>query len=103
MPRYQLMINGRVRQADLEPDTSLLWALRDAFQLCGSKYGCSKEGLCGACRCGGRTCRGLELAKVRDRPARGPVFLSVRFATPRRHHTVTRLRLIKKCRYHQCK
>jgi isoquinoline 1-oxidoreductase alpha subunit len=48
MPRFQLMVNGQVRTADVDADTPLLWVLRDALQLCGAKYGCGK-GLCGAC------------------------------------------------------
>ena len=48
MPRFQLMVNGQVRTADVDADTPLLWVLRDALQLCGTKYDCGK-GLCGAC------------------------------------------------------
>lgn len=43
-----LDINGKPTQVDAEPETPLLWALRDTLQLTGSKYGCG-EGLCGAC------------------------------------------------------
>ena len=48
MPRFRLLVNGQVRTADVDADTPLLWVLRDALQLCGTKYGCGK-GLCGAC------------------------------------------------------
>ena len=41
-------LNGQVVETDLEPDTPLLWAVRDGFKLKGSKYGCG-AGLCGAC------------------------------------------------------
>jgi isoquinoline 1-oxidoreductase alpha subunit len=34
--------------SSLEPDTPLLWAVRDEFKLKGSKFGCG-AGLCGAC------------------------------------------------------
>ncbi|MDD3355017.1 (2Fe-2S)-binding protein [Zoogloea sp.] len=44
----QLTINGKPQQADVEPDTPLLWALRDSLLLTGTKYGCG-AGLCGAC------------------------------------------------------
>ena len=41
-------VNGQAVQFDGEPDTPLLWALRDFFQLTGTKYGCG-IGLCGSC------------------------------------------------------
>ena len=44
----QISINGVQRQVDAEPDTPLLWVLRDELQLTGTKYGCG-AGLCGAC------------------------------------------------------
>ena len=43
-----LNINGRVIALDVEPDTPLLWALRDTLGLTGTKFGCG-VGLCGAC------------------------------------------------------
>lgn len=48
MPTYALNINGQSRTVTVDADTPLLWVLRDALQLCGSKYGCG-QGLCGAC------------------------------------------------------
>ena len=44
----ELDINGVRRRLDVEPDTPLLWALRDTLQLTGTKYGCG-QALCGAC------------------------------------------------------
>jgi isoquinoline 1-oxidoreductase alpha subunit len=41
-------VNGQPVQYDLAPDTPLLWALRDASNLTGTKYGCG-TGDCGAC------------------------------------------------------
>ena len=41
-------VNGNPVEYALEPDTPLLWALRDAHNLTGTKYGCG-AGLCGAC------------------------------------------------------
>jgi len=46
--RYSLHVNGKDHSVDVEEDTPLLWVLRDAMNLKGSKYGCG-EGLCGAC------------------------------------------------------
>ena len=43
-----LTVNGTPRQTDLAPDTPLLWALRDALNLTGTKYGCGVAA-CGAC------------------------------------------------------
>ncbi len=44
----KLIVNGRLREADVAPDTPLLWALRDHLELTGTKYGCGMA-LCGAC------------------------------------------------------
>ena len=44
----QLNVNGTVRQHDAEPDTPLLWVLREQLGLTGTKYGCGVA-QCGAC------------------------------------------------------
>jgi isoquinoline 1-oxidoreductase alpha subunit len=44
----KLNVNGRVQTVDAEPDTPLLWALRDTLKLTGTKFGCGMA-LCGAC------------------------------------------------------
>ena len=44
----RLNINGKAVSLDIEPDTPLLWALRDTLQLTGTKYGCGL-GQCGSC------------------------------------------------------
>ncbi|MXO89370.1 (2Fe-2S)-binding protein [Pontixanthobacter aquaemixtae] len=46
MPR--MTVNEQPVEFDMEPDTPLLWALRDAANLTGTKYGCG-VGDCGAC------------------------------------------------------
>jgi len=43
-----LTVNGRPVRFELDPETPLLWALRDAANLTGTKYGCG-AGDCGAC------------------------------------------------------
>lgn len=48
MATYQLQINGKTLQAEVESDTPLLWVLRDSLGLVGTKYGCG-IGQCGAC------------------------------------------------------
>ena len=44
----QLKINGKSHKVDIEPDTPLLWAIRDTVGLTGTKYGCGIQ-QCGAC------------------------------------------------------
>ena len=44
----QLNINGRSYDLDVEPDTPLLWAIREQAGLTGTKYGCGVA-QCGAC------------------------------------------------------
>ncbi len=46
MPR--MTVNGQPVHYRMDPRTPLLWALRDASNLTGTKYGCG-IGLCGAC------------------------------------------------------
>jgi len=48
MPVFSLDVNGARRTADAQADTPLLWVLRDALGLTGTKYGCG-IGQCGAC------------------------------------------------------
>ncbi len=44
----KLNINGQVRDVDAEPDTPLLWVIREQVGLTGTKYGCGIA-QCGAC------------------------------------------------------
>lgn len=44
----RIEINGEVREVDAEPDTPLLWVLRDMLGLTGTKFGCGIA-QCGAC------------------------------------------------------
>jgi isoquinoline 1-oxidoreductase alpha subunit len=46
--RYTLRVNGRDHTVDVDSDTPLLWVLRDAIDLKGTKYGCGIA-VCGAC------------------------------------------------------
>ena len=43
-----IVINGKERTVNVDPETPLLWVLREQLGLTGSKFGCG-EGLCGAC------------------------------------------------------
>lgn len=44
----ELTINGAVHQVDVEPETPLLWVIRDTLGMVGTKYGCGIA-QCGAC------------------------------------------------------
>jgi isoquinoline 1-oxidoreductase alpha subunit len=43
-----LLINGKSRTVDAEPDTPLLWVIRERLQMTGTKFGCGAA-QCGAC------------------------------------------------------
>ena len=45
---FTLLVNGIHYSVDVEPETPLLWVLRDSIGLTGTKYGCG-IGQCGAC------------------------------------------------------
>jgi isoquinoline 1-oxidoreductase alpha subunit len=44
----ELIVNGKSFKVDVEPDTPLLWVIREQVGLTGTKYGCG-IGRCGAC------------------------------------------------------
>jgi isoquinoline 1-oxidoreductase alpha subunit len=44
----RITVNGRVHDVDVDPDTPLLWVLRDTLGMGGTKYGCGIA-QCGAC------------------------------------------------------
>jgi aerobic-type carbon monoxide dehydrogenase small subunit (CoxS/CutS family) len=48
MAEVTLRINGRTERIEAEPETPLLWVVRDFLDLTGTKYGCG-IGQCGAC------------------------------------------------------
>ena len=48
MTHLTLSVNAQTVECDVDPQTPLLWVLRDVFGLTGTKYGCG-QGLCGAC------------------------------------------------------
>ena len=48
MAAYTLKINGGEHHVDVDPQTPLLWAIRDGAGLTGTKYGCGVA-QCGAC------------------------------------------------------
>lgn len=48
MAKYNLKINGKARQVDVDPSTPVLWVLRDSLNMVGTKFGCGMA-QCGAC------------------------------------------------------
>ena len=48
MARYDITVNGESRRLEAEPDSPLLYVLRDQLGLHGPKFGCGL-GQCGAC------------------------------------------------------
>ena len=45
---FTLTVNGKQRSVDVDPDTPLLWVLRDTLGMTGTKFGCGMA-LCGCC------------------------------------------------------
>lgn len=48
MANFNLTINGKSKQVDVDPNTPMLWVLRDHLDLVGTKFGCGIA-QCGAC------------------------------------------------------
>ena len=48
MAIFNLNINGKQQQVDVDPSTPMLWVLRDHLNLTGTKFGCGMA-MCGAC------------------------------------------------------
>ena len=48
MATFTLQINGKPQQVDVDPNTPLLWVLRDHLGMVGTKYGCGIA-QCGVC------------------------------------------------------
>ena len=84
----KLTVNGRVHQLDVEPETPVLWILRDELGLTGTKFGCG-AGLCGACtvHLDGVATRSCQLA-VGD--ADGKSILTIEGLGAERLHAVQR-------------
>jgi len=48
MAKFNLNINGKTQTVDVDPNTPMLWVLRDHLKLVGTKYGCGIA-QCGSC------------------------------------------------------
>ncbi len=71
MALFNLNINGKMHEVDVDPSTPMLWVLRDHLRLLGTKFGCGVS-VCGACtiHLGDRAVRSCQLtaAQVGDQP-----------------------------------
>jgi isoquinoline 1-oxidoreductase alpha subunit len=63
MTAVAFTINGRAVSVEAEPDTPLLWVVREHLKLTGTKFGCG-SGLCGSCtvHLDGRAVRSCQVA-----------------------------------------
>ena len=59
-------VNGKAASVDAQPDTPLLWVVREHLKLTGTKFGCG-SGLCGACtvHVDGKAIRSCQIAVSR--------------------------------------
>ncbi len=48
MAQISFTVNGKKKSVDVDPDTKLLWVIRDTLGLTGTKYSCGMS-LCGTC------------------------------------------------------
>jgi isoquinoline 1-oxidoreductase alpha subunit len=48
MATFPFTVNGKAVSVEAQPDTPLLWVVREHLKMTGTKYGCG-AGLCGAC------------------------------------------------------
>ena len=79
-------VNGQAVQFALDPRTPLLWALRDASNLTGTKYGCG-VGQCGACtvHVDGNAVRSCQVAIG---ALEGSLVVTIEALSPDRSHPV---------------
>ena len=63
MAAISLTVNGKTATVEAEPDTPLLWVVREHMKLTGTKFGCG-SGLCGACtvHIDGKAMRSCQIA-----------------------------------------
>jgi isoquinoline 1-oxidoreductase alpha subunit len=81
-------VNGQPVEYKMDPQTPLLWALRDASNLTGAKYGCG-TGHCGACTVDvdGEAVRACQLSIA---AAEGTFVTTIEGLSPDRSHPVQR-------------
>ena len=68
-----LTVNGQKHALDIEPETPLLWVLRDELGLTGTKFGCGIA-QCGACYCqSGQIMAAVALLQQTPKPSDGDI------------------------------
>jgi isoquinoline 1-oxidoreductase subunit alpha len=84
MPTIRLIVNGRTHAIDVDPETPLLWVLRETLGLTGTKYGCG-AGLCGSCTVliGGEPARSCQITALQ---AEGKSITTIEGLSPDRSH-----------------
>ena len=82
-----LKVNGQVHEVDVEPDTPLLWVLREQLGLTGTKYSCGIAA-CGACtvHIGGEAFRSCQY--LMSDLAEGDEITTIEGLSPDRSHPV---------------
>lgn len=82
-----LTVNGTTHEVDAEPDTPLLWILREQVGLTGTKYGCGIAA-CGACtvHIGGQPARSCQI-QLQD-IAEGEEITTIEGLSPDRSHPI---------------
>jgi aerobic-type carbon monoxide dehydrogenase small subunit (CoxS/CutS family) len=85
---FRLVVNGEERRVEAEPETPLLWILRDHLGLLGTRYGCG-IGVCGCCTVleGDQTVRTCRLP---IEAAAGRSFVTIEGLSPGGDHPVQR-------------
>ena len=88
MAAIAFAINGTQTTVDVEPDTPLLWVLREHLKFTGTKYGCG-TGLCGACtvHVDGRAARSCQ---VNASQAQGNRVTTIEGLSPDGNHPLQR-------------
>ena len=99
----RLSVNGRDYTVDAEPETPLLWVLRDNLNLTGTKYGCGVA-QCGACtvHIDGAAMRSCSIT-LRD--AEGKKITTIEGLSPAGSHPVQKAWLqleVAQCGFCQC-
>jgi isoquinoline 1-oxidoreductase alpha subunit len=102
MAKHQFTVNGRPRVFEGDPETPLLWILRDHLGLTGTKYGCG-VGICGACTVhAGRTA--VRSCQIPIRDAAGESFTTIEGLSAESRHPCQRAWLeedVAQCGYCQ--
>ena len=90
-------LNNRQVSVDADPDTPLLWAIRDHVGLTGTKYGCG-AGLCGACTVHVDGKSRSAPARSQVRAVAGKTVVTIEGLSPNSSHPLQKAWIAKRCR-----